>query len=52
MLIAERHPFNGVKNYFTDFLYHDSLEADENPHLEKPDSGNKAYTEPEEEECL
>jgi len=32
MLIAERHPFKGVKNYFTDFLvYQDSLEIDKNP---------------------
>ena len=50
-LIAERHPFKGVENQFTDFLfYQDSLEADENPHEEEPDSGNKADTEPEEEE--
>jgi len=50
-LIAERHSFKGVKNYFTDsILYQDSLEADENPHEEEPDSGNKADTEPEEEE--
>jgi len=50
MLIAERHPFKGVKNYFTDFLlYQDSFEADENPHPEELDSGNKAGTEPEED---
>jgi len=49
-LIAERHPFKGVENYFTDFLlYQDSLEVDENSHPEEPDSGNEAYTEPEEE---
>ena len=31
-LIAERHPFKGVENYFTDsLLYQDSLETDENP---------------------
>ena len=52
-LIAERHPFKGVENYFTDsLLYQDSLEADENPHTEEPDSGNEIDTEPEEEECL
>ena len=33
MLIAESHPFKGVKNYFTDsLLYQDSLETDESPH--------------------
>ena len=53
ILIAERHPFKGVENYLTDSLiYQDSLEADENPHPEEPDSGNKADMEPEEEECL
>jgi len=52
-LIAERHPFKEVENYFTDFLlYQDSLEADKNPHLEKLDYGNEADTEPEEDECL
>jgi len=52
-LIAERHLFKGVENYFTDSLiYQDSLEADENPHTEEPDSGNEIDTEPEEEECL
>jgi len=31
-LIAERHPFKGIENYFKDsLLYQDSLEADENP---------------------
>jgi len=53
ILIAERHPFKGVENYLTDSLiYQDSLEADENPHPEEPDSGNKADMEPEEEEYL
>jgi len=52
-LIAERHPFKGVDNYFTDSLvYQDSLEADENPHPEELDSGNEADTELEEDECL
>ena len=52
MLIAERHPFKGVENYFTDsLLYQDSLEADENPHPEELDSGNKVDTEPK-DECL
>jgi len=52
-LIAERHPFKGVENYFTDsLLYQDSLEADENPHQEELDSVKEAYTEPEEDECL
>ena len=51
-LIAERHSLKGVENYFTDsLLYQDSLETDENPHPEEPDSGNEADTEPK-EECL
>jgi len=54
MLITEKHPFKGVKNYFTNFLlYQDSLETDENPQQEDSDSCNKADIEPEpEEECL
>jgi len=52
-LIAERHLFKGVENYFTDsLLYQDSLEADENSHPKELDSGNEADTEPEEDECL
>ena len=52
-LIAERYPFKGVENYFTDsLLYQDSLETDENPHPEEPDSGNEADMESEEDECL
>jgi len=53
-LIAERHPFKGVENYFTDsLLYQDSLETNENSPPEEPDSGNEADTEPEmEEECM
>jgi len=53
-LIAKRHPFKGVENYFTDFLlYQDSLETNENPQPEELDSGNEADVEPEaEEECL
>jgi len=53
ILIAERHPFKRVKNYFTDsILYQDSLEADGNPHPEELNSGNEADTEPKEDECL
>ena len=53
MLIAERHPFKRVENYFIDsLLYQDSLEVDENSHLEELDSGNEVDTEPEEDECL
>ena len=52
-LIAERHPFKEVENYFTDFLfYQDSLEADENPHPEEPDSANEADTDPKEDKRL
>jgi len=51
-LIVERHPFKRVDNYFTDSLfYQDSLVADENPHQEELDFGNKADTEQEEDEC-
>ena len=42
-MIAERHPFKGVENYFTDSLmYQDSLEIDENLLPEEPDSDNEA----------
>ena len=51
MLFAERHPFKGLENYFTDFLlYQDSLETNENLQPEEPDSDNEADTEPEAEE--
>ena len=43
MLIAKRHLFKGVENYFTNsLLYQDSLETDENPQPEELDSGSKA----------
>ena len=52
-LIAKRHPFKGVENYFTDFLlYQASLKADENPYPEELDSGNEVDTEAEEDKCL
>ena len=53
-MIAKRHPFKGVENYFTDsLLYQDSLEMNGNPQSEEPDSCNEADIEPEaEEECL
>ena len=53
-LIAKRHPFKGVKNYFTDsLLYQNSLETDKNTQPEELDSGNEANVEPEaEEECF
>jgi len=53
-IIAEKHPFKGVENYFTDsLLYQDSLETDENIQPEEPESSNEVDTEPEaEEECL
>jgi len=51
-LIAERHPFKGVENYFSDSLLNqDSLEVDENPHSEETDFGSKVDTESEEDEC-
>ena len=53
-LVAERHLFKGVENYFTDsLLYQDSLETDENLQPEELDSGNEPNTKREaEEECL
>ena len=43
----------GSQNYFTDsLLYQDSVETDEIPQPEEPDSGNEADTEPEKEECM
>ena len=52
-MIAERHPFKGVENYFTDsLLYQDSLKTNENLQSEEPDSGNEADIEPEKEECM
>jgi len=51
MLIAERHPFKGVENYFTNsLLYQDSLKAYENLQLEEPNSGNEINVKPEAEE--
>ena len=51
MLIAERHPFKRVENYFTDsLLYQGSLEANENPQPEELDSSNDADVGPEIEE--
>jgi hypothetical protein len=50
-LIAEKQPFKGVENYFTDSIhYQDSLEASP---VRETDSGNEADIESEpEEECL
>ena len=42
-----------MENYFTDsLLYQDSVETNEIPQPEKPDSGNEAVTEPKKEECM
>lgn len=51
-LIAERHAFKGVKNYFTNsVLYQDSLEIA--PDIEQPDSRDEADEEPEsDDDCL
>ena len=53
-MIAERHPFKRIENYFTDsLLYQDSLETNENPQPEELDSGNETDTKPEvKEECM
>ena len=50
-LIAKRHPFKRVENYFTIFLL-DSLEVDENSHPEELNSSNEANTKSEENEYL
>ena len=51
MLIAEKHPFKEVENYFTDsLLYQVSLKTTENPSLEDPNSGNEADAQPESDE--
>ena len=52
-MIAERHPFKGVENYFTDsLLYQDSLKINKNLQPEEPYSGNEVDTKPKkEEEC-
>ena len=43
MLIADKYPFKGVENYFTDsVLYQDSLETTDDPPPEDHDSGNEA----------
>ena len=50
-MIAERHLYKRVENYFTDsLLYQDSLKADENPQPKELDAGNEADIEPEAEE--
>ena len=53
-LIAERHPFKGVENYFRDsLLYQNSLETNKNPQPDGPDSRNEADIELEaKEECM
>ena len=49
-LIAERHLFKRVENYFTDsLLYQNSLKMNENPQPEELDSGNEADVKPEAE---
>lgn len=45
-LAAEKQPFMGVNNYYTDALFYtDSCKG--NLQLEEPDSGNEAEVEPE-----
>ena len=42
-LIAKKHSFNGVENYFTDsFLNQDFLKTDKKLHPKESDSGNEA----------
>ena len=50
-LLAKKHPFKRVENYFTDFiLYQDFLETNENIKPEELDSSNEVDKEPEIEE--
>lgn len=50
-LIAERHTFKGIENYYTDsMLYQDLLNR--GIQLEKPDSDNEADAKLKNEDCL
>ena len=46
IVVAERHPFKGVENYFTDSILHAEEESDEESPAEDLDSGNEADSEP------
>jgi len=49
-VFAEKQPFKGVKNYFTDaLLYQEADKVAKEPLLESEDSGNVADSEPEED---
>ena len=50
MMFAEKQPFKGVENYFTDaLLYQEADIVAKEPLLESDDSGNEADLEPEED---
>ena len=48
MVFAEKQPFKGVENYFTDaFLYQETSETSKEPLPDNDDSGNEADSESE-----
>ena len=50
MVFAEKQPFKGVENYFTDaLLYQEANEVAKEPLLEDDDSDNEVDSEPEED---
>ena len=51
-MVAERNPFKGVENYFTDSILYAEEESDEESPTEDLDSGNEADSEPEYDEGL
>ena len=51
-VVAEKQPFKGVENYFTDSLLYQDDDSEEEPPVEESDSGNEADTELEFKEGL
>jgi len=50
MVFAEKQPFKGVENYFTNaLLYQEADKVAKEPLLESDDSGNEADSEPKED---
>jgi len=50
MVFAEKQPFKGIENYFTDaLLYEETDKVAKAPLLESEDSSNEADSEPEED---
>ena len=51
-VVAEKQPFKGVENYFTDSIHYLDGEPFEVPLIKEPDSGNEADIESEYEQGL